>query len=241
MRRWFSKIESREQALSVIRNCAAVFFVLAVLQVLAGLALLALQSDPSFTVSTDFIANLFVTAAIIGIVASILRGANSRIAATLLLVLSLAIAASTAVRSAGSAHGNLFGAIIAIGASIRAMQATFKLHGKFAKQEQPAPSPQSPPKPAADFVSHPKAGVESTAATAAASQSPKPYDREKWAALLKYDDDIAIVAGRISHLGQRWVDELAHAYLALNDKGYLDKIEKKIYADARAEAARSRL
>ena len=55
------------------------------------------------------------------------------------------------------------------------------------------------------------------------------------------DDELAIVAGRISPLGERWLDELAHAYLTLNDKKYLRKIEEKIFADAREEAARSRV
>lgn len=60
--------------------------------------------------------------------------------------------------------------------------------------------------------------------------------------LLKYDDEIAILARRIhDRLGQRWVDELAHAYLTLNDKSYLSRIEEKIHAAARAESARSRL
>jgi hypothetical protein len=70
-------------------------------------------------------------------------------------------------------------------------EATFKIHGRFAEKHVPPPQ-----KPKADFISHPQGGVESTAATAeAADRSPKSYDKEKWAALLKYDDEIAAVAG----------------------------------------------
>jgi hypothetical protein len=123
------------------------------------------------------------------------------------------------------------------------MQATFALHGRLAETAQPIPKPASSthPKPTADFISHPQDGLESTAATEGLAQSAKQYDREKWAALLKYDDELARVAGRISPLGQKWLDELAHAYLVLNDKKYLHKIEEKIYAAALAERARSRL
>lgn len=60
-------------------------------------------------------------------------------------------------------------------------------------------------------------------------------------ALLKYDDDLAKAAGRISPLGERGLDELARAYLVLNDKSYLQKIEEKIFAEAQAERAPSRL
>jgi hypothetical protein len=87
----------------------------------------------------------------------------------------------------------------------------------------------------------PKTDWNQRAATEGLAQSAKQYDREKWAALLKYDDELARVAGRISPLGQKWLDELAHAYLVLNDKKYLHKIEEKIYAAALAERARSRL
>lgn len=131
-----------------------------------------------------------------------------------------------------------------MGVAIRAMQATFALHGRLAETAQPIPTPASSTAapPTADFISDPQGGVESMAATQAQmNREPKPYDREKWAALLKYDDELAIVAGRISPLGQRWLDELAHAYLTLNDKQYLPKIEQRIFADALAERSRSRL
>jgi hypothetical protein len=63
----------------------------------------------------------------------------------------------------------------------------------------------------------------------------KPFDVEKWNALLRYDDDIAKVAEKLRPLGDKWVDELARAYLVLNDKQYLPSIVQKIIADARKE------
>lgn len=68
------------------------------------------------------------------------------------------------------------------------------------------------------------------------------YDRAKWDALVKYDPDIARIVVALQPYGQKYVDELAAAYLALNDKRYLGMIVQKIVADARQAqaAARSR-
>lgn len=54
------------------------------------------------------------------------------------------------------------------------------------------------------------------------------YDQAKWSALLKYDSDIASIADKIRPFGQKWLDEFASSYLALNDKQYLPEIEHKI-------------
>ncbi len=64
------------------------------------------------------------------------------------------------------------------------------------------------------------------------------YDHAKWAALVKYDEDIAAAENIIRPLGQRWVDELARSYLALGDKAYLKKIVAKIQ-EAAASGAES--
>jgi hypothetical protein len=63
----------------------------------------------------------------------------------------------------------------------------------------------------------------------------EPFDREKWNALLKYDQDIALIAEKLWPLGDKWIDEFARAYLVLNDKQYLPNITKKIIDDARKE------
>ncbi len=68
------------------------------------------------------------------------------------------------------------------------------------------------------------------------SNANTPFDRAKWNALLQYDKDISAVAEKLKPLGEKWVDELASSYLALNDKTYLPEIERKIVVAARAEA-----
>ena len=62
------------------------------------------------------------------------------------------------------------------------------------------------------------------------------FDRAKWNALLRYDKDIALIAEKLQPLGEKWVDEFASSYLALNDKTYLPQIEEKLVAAAKAEA-----
>jgi hypothetical protein len=61
------------------------------------------------------------------------------------------------------------------------------------------------------------------------------FDHAKWDALLKYDKEISAIAEKLRPLGQKWLDEFASSYLALNDKTYLPEIEKKIFAAAKAE------
>ena len=63
-----------------------------------------------------------------------------------------------------------------------------------------------------------------------------PFDRAKWNALVQYDKDISTIAQRLQPLGQKWLDEFASSYLALNDKSYLLEIENKIVLAAKAEA-----
>src|SRR5208282_1900774 len=48
--------------------------------------------------------------------------------------------------------------------------------------------------------------------------------------------DIALMAEKIRPLGQKWLDEFASAYLALNDKQYLPEIEHKIVLAAKADS-----
>lgn len=79
------------------------------------------------------------------------------------------------------------------------------------------------------------------ASSAAVTEQQFAYDRDKWNALLKYDDDIAMVAEKLKSLGPKWTDEFASSFLALNDKKYLSNIVQKIIAEARKEAAENRL
>jgi hypothetical protein len=68
--------------------------------------------------------------------------------------------------------------------------------------------------------------------------NPDPYDRAKWKALVEYDPDISRVVSALSPYGQKYVDQLATGYLALNDKEYLPMIVQKILATAKDDAAR---
>src|SRR5258707_9725060 len=61
---------------------------------------------------------------------------------------------------------------------------------------------------------------------------PYSYDRQEWRALLGSDADISRVAKVLECYGQKYVDEFAVAYLALNDKDYLPAILRKIVASA---------
>jgi uncharacterized protein (DUF58 family) len=68
--------------------------------------------------------------------------------------------------------------------------------------------------------------------------NPDPYDKAKWKALVEYDPDISRVVSALSPYGQKYIDQLATGYLALNDKEYLPMIVQKILATAREDAAR---
>jgi hypothetical protein len=60
----------------------------------------------------------------------------------------------------------------------------------------------------------------------------QPYDTQKWRALLISDADISRLAKALEPYGQKYLDEFAAAYLALNDKNYLPMILRKIVASA---------
>ena len=62
------------------------------------------------------------------------------------------------------------------------------------------------------------------------------FDRAKWDALLRCDDDLKSVADKLAPFGRRWVDEFASDYLAINDKAYLPSIMQKLIARIKAEA-----
>jgi hypothetical protein len=65
---------------------------------------------------------------------------------------------------------------------------------------------------------------------------PSPYDRERWRLLLRNDADISRLVTVLAPYGQKYVDELAAAYLALNDKDHLPMILRQIIARARRDS-----
>jgi hypothetical protein len=65
------------------------------------------------------------------------------------------------------------------------------------------------------------------------------YDAQKWRALLSSDGDIWRLANALEPYGQKYVDEFAAAYLAVNDKDHLPMILRQIIASARRDSAQN--
>jgi len=63
-----------------------------------------------------------------------------------------------------------------------------------------------------------------------------PFDaavKERWRALSRYDDDIAMAVDRLRPFGEVWVNELARAYFALNEnREYLPSIVARLLSEA---------
>lgn len=114
-------INSRAVALEVIKQSAIAFFVVGIIQGVVGIFLW-----PTML----FDAVLYV---VLGLALLYLR---SRIVALLLLLLSGAALVMTVMNSAGITVGgsNVFVALVVCGAALRAVEATFKLHGRFAHE-----------------------------------------------------------------------------------------------------------
>ena len=65
------------------------------------------------------------------------------------------------------------------------------------------------------------------------------YDTQKWRALLGSDGDISRLAKTLEPYGQKYVDEFAAAFLAVNDKEYLPMILRQIIASARRDSVQN--
>jgi hypothetical protein len=117
----FSSIDSREDALKMTRDAAWGFLFVAALQALLGFLI-----APS----------VLIDAAVLALLGSVLMKWHSRAAAVLLLLVSIGQATVTVLNQMGvTAIGgkNIYLAIIMVIVSVRAVEATFKLHGRFAK------------------------------------------------------------------------------------------------------------
>src|SRR6266566_7361711 len=109
----FSPIKTHEDALKTVRDSAIAFFVLAGLQGLIG-AFLA----PS----------ILIDAAVLAVLGFILMKRHSRVAAVLLLVLSIGEAIVTVLNRIGATSqggNNVILAVIMVVVAIRAVEATF--------------------------------------------------------------------------------------------------------------------
>ncbi|GJM42599.1 MAG: hypothetical protein DHS20C20_28810 [Ardenticatenaceae bacterium] len=119
----FSKIENRVEALKVIKESSIAFIVIGIIQGAVGFFLFP---------------TMLVDAALNIVLGLILMFAKSRIAAVLLLLLAGASVVTTFLNRLGViANGgtNIFLAIIIFWTAIKAVEATFKLHGKFAQAQ----------------------------------------------------------------------------------------------------------
>ena len=118
----FAKITNRDEALKTIKDSSMGLFFVAALQ--AGLGLFAAPS-------------MLIDGILYAVLAAILLKWKSRVAAILLLLLGGAALVMTALNMAGVTNEggrNITLAVIIFWVAIRAVEATFKLHGKFATE-----------------------------------------------------------------------------------------------------------
>jgi uncharacterized membrane protein HdeD (DUF308 family) len=120
---WFSKIESKEDALKVIKDTTTAFIAIAVLQAIL-----------SFFVGHSILIDGIINAG----GAFFLRRFNSRVAAVVLLIVATISVGITIANLLGAELGtgtNILLAIIVFWAGVRAVEATFKFHGRFAEKQ----------------------------------------------------------------------------------------------------------
>ncbi|NTV92990.1 MAG: hypothetical protein HGA72_06925 [Chlorobiaceae bacterium] len=119
----FSKIESRTDALVLVEETTIGFFFVAGLQTILSIW----QGVP-----------VLVDAAIFALSSVFIRQFQSRVAAVTLALYAAVSVALAATNTSGAYFGgnnNIFLSAILLWASIRAAEATIKLHGKFAAPE----------------------------------------------------------------------------------------------------------
>ena len=130
----FGKLETREDALKAVRDCAGGYFVVAAINGLVGAFLF-----PA----------MLIDAALLGGLALIMRKWHARWAAVLLLLVSLFILVSTVGNRLGiTSQGgtNIFLAVLMVLVGFRSVQATFLL-AKKAATPPPTMAPRMPAQP----------------------------------------------------------------------------------------------
>jgi hypothetical protein len=132
---WFKTIQTREEALKTISVTALGFFAIAGIQTLAGLFLIANSSDVGLDMLIDV--PLYVG------LAAWLKWGRSRTAAVLLLIVASISAVTTVLGQLRIIDGgrNMFLAAIVFWTAVKAVEATFKLRGRF-KHEETVAEPQ---------------------------------------------------------------------------------------------------
>jgi cobalamin synthase len=127
----FAKIESRDDALKVVKDTSMGFFFVAALQIVLSFFL-------GFFIIFD--------AVIYAVGGFFLRRYNSRAAAVILLILASVAAGVTFANKAGANLGggnNIFLSLIILWAAIRAVEATLKLRGRFSAEADPIEAKRS--------------------------------------------------------------------------------------------------
>lgn len=110
---WYGKIETKDEAIKIIKEASNGFYILAVVQIIGGVILKYLAPEYSGIA-------IMVDGVIVGICAFLLRKFNSKIVAIILILFAIA----GLISSGGK---NIILPIIAIWISVRAIQATFGL------------------------------------------------------------------------------------------------------------------
>ncbi len=139
--KWFAAIVTREEALKTINDTANGFFVVAAIQ--AGLGLFLMNSNSSVGADVLIDVPLYVG------LAAWLRWGRSRTAAVLLLIIASISAATTIMAQFKIIDGgkNMILAAIVLWAAIKAVEATFKLRGRFKDDAAAAPVEPTMPVP----------------------------------------------------------------------------------------------
>ncbi|MDD5341895.1 MAG: hypothetical protein PHI73_00970 [Patescibacteria group bacterium] len=129
---WLGKIETKEQALKVIKNVSLGFYFVAGLQILLGIIIGSWE--------------IVVDGAIFAVFSFLFSKFKNRTLAIILLVLSCLALLSTGynIVSSGLGGTNIILAIIMVWASIRAMQATAVLSKSNLLTQNPPPPPSTP-------------------------------------------------------------------------------------------------
>jgi hypothetical protein len=135
MRFWFSRVATRDDALYLIRRCATLFFLLAGVQFIFAI-LPALSSTEAFAlapVPSQAIFDFIAPASAVAMFAALLVVLRSRTAALALFAVSVFVAATAYTNGAPQYQiGTLALGILATGAAIRAIQATFAFQKRAA-------------------------------------------------------------------------------------------------------------
>ena len=110
---WFGKIETRDDAIKIIKEASTFFYVLAGLQIVGGVII-------KFLVPVYSIIAIIVEGIIVGICAFLLRKFNSKIVAIIMILFPM-------IALIFSGGKNIYLPVITILVSVRAIQATFEL------------------------------------------------------------------------------------------------------------------